>query len=130
MKKKTKTAKDFGKIIRERAGDVCEIGFRFDNLVAHHIDGKKKPRKSWPEELREDWPDCELNGVLIPRGIHGDAKGRVHATLRYLSGLIWLWLRERYKDRVYKGKTYPEWMAGPGPWEEYLSIPGISEEYL
>lgn len=119
-KKKTKPQKDFGAIIRERAGDVCEVGFRFDDLIAHHIDGKKPPRRHWPDELKEDWPDSEINGILIPRGIHGNAKGRVHATLRYCSGPLWAWLAYRYPSRIYKGKTYAEWFAGPGPWEGLL----------
>jgi len=105
--------------LEERSGGLCEITGKGYDLVLHHIGGRDKPCRSWPKEIKEDWPHCELNTIIIRRGLHGsdERSGRLHGLLRQMAPCLWAFLRFKYRDRLYKGKTYAEWFEGPGPWE-------------
>jgi len=113
---------NFHVALDERSGFLCEVCFRATDLVDHHIEGRKVPRKAWPEALQEDWPHSELNGIKVCDGAHGsgDRAGRVHAALRHNAPALWALLKAKYPKRIYNGKTYEEWFEGPGPWERYL----------
>jgi len=103
----------------ERANNMCEVCGKGSQLNVHHIEGRKKARKktgNWPDEVAEDYPHCLLNLIVLCVGGHRwaeDAK-------KHSRPLLWAWLNHLYGGHDYKGKAVSEWMAGPGPWEEYL----------
>lgn len=109
----------FRQAVLARAGNICEICDKGGELNVHHIEGRKKPRVrtgAWPAEIADDYPHIILNGIALCLGAHkwvGDA-------LKHSRPLLWAWLGYKYGRHIYKGKTVAEYLAGPGPWEEYL----------
>jgi hypothetical protein len=103
--------------VLERAGYMDEVLDDQPADVVHHIDGRDPPLRGWPEEIRECWPHCVLNGIAVRRAIHPDW---VHGRMNYTKRLFWRLLRDKYGDLVWKGKTYREWFEGEGPWRGLL----------
>ena len=108
----------FRETILARAGGICEICGKAP-VQAHHIAGRKvaeRKTSGWPEELCEDYPHIPLNGIALCLGGHR----WMAKALRHSKPMLFAWLKHAYGKHIYRGKSYSKWMAGPGPWEEYL----------
>ena len=135
---KSKARKDFEADVYYRALGLCEW-CKYNSIAepgihthhipgvdAHHIWPKSTARKpnKWdieqlPEGL-EDWPDVELNGIFLCSACHqgahgtsGKAKRGAGPGIRISRPAFYRMLITQYPGRIYKGKTYREWLEGP-----------------
>jgi len=74
----------------------------------HHILTRKKPRgwKSLPEPLKSAWPHIPVHGIGLCLGGHwwmGQA-------LKHSQPLLLHYIRDRFGDIIWEGKTYREWL--------------------
>lgn len=127
---KTQARKNFETQVWLRAGGLCEWCL-FNRVSApgidpHHIWPKstaRKPNKWDTEQLPEgleDWPDVELNGILLCSACHqgahgtsGKAKRGAGPGIRISRPAFYRMLATQYAGRPYKGITYEEWFKRP-----------------
>ena len=131
---KTRARKEFDISVAMRAKGYCEWCLYNGKIERgedpHHIWPKSTARKpsKWdinqlPEGL-EDWPDVEPNGIYLCSACHAGAHGTdsyiTHRArrgagpgIRISRPTFYRMLIAQYGDRLYKGKTYREWLLGP-----------------
>lgn len=127
---KTRARKNFETDIEERAQGPCEWcmynGIIKPGVDPHHIWPKSTARKpnKWdikqlPEGL-EDFPDVPMNGIFLcspchqgAHGTSGKAKRGAGPGIRISRPAFYRMLLALYPGRIYKGKTYREWLLGP-----------------
>lgn len=127
---KTEARKNFEIDVYERANGLCEWHV-YNGTVkpgddAHHVwptSTARKPNKWDTEQLPEgleDFPDVPMNGIYLcspcHQGAHGtNAKARRGAGpgIRISRPAFYRMLAAQYGDRVFRGKSYKEWLEGP-----------------